>query len=325
MTNPNAPDDLPRDEHLRAALRHAPDADRQPPAHLRAQIVAAAHRALDEQPAAPPPPRRWWLPGPLGASGALASVLLAGVLGLIWQGSPPGPAADGPQPAVATAPAPPAAASSAETRQAMRREAPAPDAAAPTITATGPRSTPATPAAPARPAVADATAQAKAMARPAETEAAAPPVPAAAPARSRPAESLSTPGPMAALSPRAEASAAEVGRAVATPLRWRIDGADLGIAPPSWADTAAAADRRFGQPSALSRLPEARRVDLLGSAGGVASLWLTDTQLLWCPADGSACRLSTPEVGLPAALRQALPAVPAAEAAASQPPKRDSR
>ena len=127
----------------------------------------------------------------------------------------------------------------------------------------------------------------------------------------------------------AAASAADAAATPPAPLRWRIDGADRGSAPRSWADTAAATDRRFGQASALGHLPAARRVDLLGPAGTVASLWLTDFQLLWCPADGSGCRLSTPDGGLPALLLRALPAVsdsePAAEPAARQPPKRDSR
>lgn len=94
------------DEHLRQALRHAPDADVSAPAYLRAQIVAAAHRST-AQPAAAKPASRWgarmvprW-----GASGALATVALAGFIGLMWRGETPAPMADKPAPVVAQAPA----------------------------------------------------------------------------------------------------------------------------------------------------------------------------------------------------------------------------
>ena len=100
------------DAHLRAALKHAPDAAAQAPADLSAQIVAAAHRAAAEAPerAAQPagswwPWRRTWR---MGASGAFASVLMAGVIGLMWQGEPPGPAREEAAPASA-APATPVA------------------------------------------------------------------------------------------------------------------------------------------------------------------------------------------------------------------------
>lgn len=89
------PGDMEPDEHLRAALRHAPDAQLQAPHDVSAQILAAAHRAAAEKPTAPAPARRpWWAfgsPRRLGASGAFATVLLAGVLGLLWRGQQPGP------------------------------------------------------------------------------------------------------------------------------------------------------------------------------------------------------------------------------------------
>ena len=90
----------PPDEHLRQALRHAPDAQLIAPSELSAQILAAAHRSV----AAPPPPAasplpgwRRWLAWPVrspGASAALASVVLAGFIGLLWRGETPGPAVD---------------------------------------------------------------------------------------------------------------------------------------------------------------------------------------------------------------------------------------
>ncbi len=83
------------DAHLRAALRHAPDAEVAAPADVSAQIIAAAHRSAGERaaPAVRPPTARgrWWLQ-PWGASGALATVLMAGVIGLMWRGETPGPA-----------------------------------------------------------------------------------------------------------------------------------------------------------------------------------------------------------------------------------------
>ncbi len=95
--------DLPRDEHLRAALRHLPDVSLQPPPHLRAQLLAAAERAVAAAPAPGPagpaarqPRWRGWRPLGLGASGAFASLMLAGVIGLIWREDLPGPAVDGP-------------------------------------------------------------------------------------------------------------------------------------------------------------------------------------------------------------------------------------
>lgn len=100
----------PPDAHLRQALRHAPDADVQAPSELSAQILAAAHRAAADRPArAAAASRHWWPWGAtwrLGASGAFASVLMAGVIGLLWRGEPPGPAGEDPA-AAAPAAAPP--------------------------------------------------------------------------------------------------------------------------------------------------------------------------------------------------------------------------
>lgn len=104
------------DAHLRAALRHAPDAEVAAPADVSAQIIAAAHRSAGERaaPAVRPPTARgrWWLQ-PWGASGALATVLMAGVIGLMWRGETPGPARDAAAPQLAQVPGPtPAPASS---------------------------------------------------------------------------------------------------------------------------------------------------------------------------------------------------------------------
>lgn len=151
------PQAIEPDAHLRTALRHAPDAALQAPPELGAQIVAAAYRAAAEAPApavqAPKPARASWLWGStwrLGASGAFASVLMAGVIGLLWRGEAPGPAAEEVAPAAAAPLVQPAAAPSAE---------PPTAAAAPVDPQPQPRPQPTLPAArplPARPATTDA-------------------------------------------------------------------------------------------------------------------------------------------------------------------------
>ena len=83
------------DPHLQAALRHAPDAQLAAPAELSAQILAAAHRSAAEAPrqpvTAPSGWRLWaWWRQPQ-ASAAMATVLLAGVVGLLWRDEQPGP------------------------------------------------------------------------------------------------------------------------------------------------------------------------------------------------------------------------------------------
>ena len=95
---------IPPDEHLRQALRHAPDAEVSAPSDVSAQILAAAHRSAAQRAPAPAPVpapgagRRWWaaLWRRRGATAALASVVTAGFVGLLWRGEVPGPAVDGP-------------------------------------------------------------------------------------------------------------------------------------------------------------------------------------------------------------------------------------
>jgi len=123
---------VPPDEHLRAALRHAPDAQLAAPPDISAQILAAAHRAAAEPATAPAAPkRRWWVfqtPQRLGASGAFATVLLAGVVGVLWHGQQPGPATEAfneaPAPAAAPAPAPAVEPASSAVASAREPDAP---------------------------------------------------------------------------------------------------------------------------------------------------------------------------------------------------------
>jgi len=100
---------VPADEHLRAALRHAPDAGLAAPDDISAQILAAAHRAAAERPAVTPRRRHWlagFSPWQLATSGALASVLMAGFITLLWRGEPPPAVTARPAPVEASAPAP---------------------------------------------------------------------------------------------------------------------------------------------------------------------------------------------------------------------------
>jgi hypothetical protein len=135
-----------RDARLRKALDQAPDADLRPPVRTRDAIHAAAHGAVASA------RRRWW-PAPgrrMPWSAALATVLLAGFITVLWQGQEvPGPGAGRQQAdVVASAPAPaPAAAPPPATD--MQQRAPAPASAPPPTVATAPAAAPARPAAPA--------------------------------------------------------------------------------------------------------------------------------------------------------------------------------
>lgn len=124
--------DPERDAWLRAALRHAPDADAAPPASLSETILRqarAAARAGTPQRAAGPATAwatvRTWLARPPLAAG-FASVMVATLVGVTWWGRPMQDAL--PRPTVETAPAPePASAPAAAAAPVdpARRSAPA--------------------------------------------------------------------------------------------------------------------------------------------------------------------------------------------------------
>lgn len=87
--------DIERDNHLRQALRHAPDAEAAAPAALRALILHEAQAKAREGRAAVPaaarslPSRLWhWIGSPRFA-GALAGVVVIGFAGLLWRERPP--------------------------------------------------------------------------------------------------------------------------------------------------------------------------------------------------------------------------------------------
>ncbi|ABM93066.1 hypothetical protein [Methylibium petroleiphilum] len=152
MNRPHPPepagdDDVARDAHLRAALRHAPDRDARPPAELSRRILDAARVASGSAPkkAARPAAAPWarvrdgfasctaWLRHP-GATAAFASLMLATVIGVMWRDGPPPetePVHDGAAPAgPSTAPsASTTAADPAADRPPAHRDVPAETAA----------------------------------------------------------------------------------------------------------------------------------------------------------------------------------------------------
>jgi hypothetical protein len=104
--------EVPPDAHLRAALRHAPDREAAPPPGLSALILAQARQAAATATASHVPWFRRWglalqaldrlLPSP-ALGGAVATVALATVIGVMWRGGPP---ADREEPSLADATAP---------------------------------------------------------------------------------------------------------------------------------------------------------------------------------------------------------------------------
>ena len=107
--------DDPRDAHLLAALRHAPDRDVRPPAQITAAILGQARESLRPRPAGWPAWReslrsafaRLWQPAPMAAFGTLA---LATLIGVMWGGQDVPDATPSLRPAPAVAPPAPASA-----------------------------------------------------------------------------------------------------------------------------------------------------------------------------------------------------------------------
>lgn len=162
-----APRDEPRDAHLQAALRHAPDRDAGPSAALSARILQQARQATAAAPAGAGWFDRWfgWMSQPV-AAGALGTVLIAGFVGLMWRGGPPPealPGGDPPTAAPTAAPTPapttvPTAAPTIASAPPVPAAAPLPPPAAATPSPAEPASPP-PPVSPAA-AVADAAAPA---------------------------------------------------------------------------------------------------------------------------------------------------------------------
>ena len=202
--------DEARDAHLRQALRHAPDAQLQPPPALSELILKEARAKARDAAAAPAPVprhplwRAWdWLARPSVATG-FAGVMVATLVGLMRWDQPMDEAMPRP-PAPAAAPAPAATTPPAVPIAEAPRSAPAPEPTQAPQRKSVPAAKPAAPAAPARELAAREEAAAPAVvgaAQPAREAAppvalAAPPPPAPAPAA---AADTATAGAAAALS-----------------------------------------------------------------------------------------------------------------------------
>ena len=131
-------DDAERDAHLQGALRHAPDANVAPPAALSDAILRAAHAAVAQTRRASPTSPGWhplaaawaWLGQPRLA-GALAGLMVATLVGVLWWGQPieraVEPAPQAPLRPNDSAPAEPVVAKSKLARPLQKSEAKAPE------------------------------------------------------------------------------------------------------------------------------------------------------------------------------------------------------
>jgi hypothetical protein len=311
-------DDIDRDEHLCAALRHAPDADVRPGELTKARVLAAARRATQTQ----TPPRRWWWAPRWGLGTAFAALLAATVL---WVGRDDLPQDDVDAPPAATpvpSPSPPA-------------PAPVPPAANETAAPPAPvaererRAAPPRPAAPARPATqapaavpppagvraedaapaAKAAGSREALLAPAPSPSTSPP-PAAPPAAAQGAEPAAAPAAATAAAPaapsaRAERSAPAARLSAATApsplagpaaaaLAWSVDGGPPVALPAGWLEEI---DRTLaGRWRAAGRTAEASAAAASGRAlrSSAGTLVLGPDAVLWCDVR-SACLAAAAE------------------------------
>lgn len=312
---------LEPDSYLQAALRHAPDRDLQPPPPVSAHILAAARRAV-----APPAIRPSWRErlaqifggtGRPALSGALGSLVLAGVIGLIWRdGPPPATAPD------ALEPPPPALSAPAETAVAgIPAEAPAVAPAAPTpaTTATAGK-TPSAHSTARNSARSEAvvaatvghsrSTDAPTAAGVSEATATTPNPPAVQPSSPAP-EPLAESAPLHPSAPVADPPAAGAAKRAAPAPAARLDAAHRPAADPdfdpladvlaNWADTGlgathasrnrlrAASARRVGPWQAGPALPPGLGLDLVDDQGRYRGRLLeAEDQIRWQGADGLA-------------------------------------
>ncbi len=225
--SPSPNHDDPRDAHLLAALRHAPDRDVVPPAPLSAAILGHARQAVQV-----PKARavgldalravldRLWQPAPMAAFGTLA---MATLIGVMWGGHDVPDATPGlrPTPAAATPPPTRTEKSTAATRT---EAAPTRDDASAAVPAAAAKSS--VPAAPvARPKPADARARQDAarerqVRRDAADSAGAV---ATAPMAAAPAPAMPAPAAVAEAPPPREVRGGALGDAVPAPARARSE------------------------------------------------------------------------------------------------------
>jgi hypothetical protein len=326
----NAGDELKPDPRLLAALRHAPDADAQAPPEVTARVMAAARAAV----ARPRWRFAWPRPWALGASGAFASVVMAGFIALLWRGEPPAELAVAPAPAAAPLPAaPPAAAAPPASAEPAATVPPAPELrrrAAQSPVQVAKRAAepdveqPSADRAQRAAAAADTQRQSAAAAAALPAPAPSPPAPAPAAAPTVVAEAAAPAAPPAAsympgarppslaeppLNSGIVTAFAPLAGGRRQPLAWEVDGhvpapADMAwlreldrIALPHW--------RWSGEADAP---PGARRVRLSG-IGGRATLIVSDSFVQWCSdaSEPQRCRRAALE---PADARRLLEMLP---------------
>lgn len=300
-----------RDARLRQALDHAPDAGLQPPAGTREAIRAAAHAAVQ------PAWRRWWSRAGTGGTpwaAAFATVVLATLVTVTWQGREvPGAREEVPVAMAPSAPAPAAAPPAV----------PAPAAAPPPVAAPRPAPAPArapvaSPApAPDLPALRDAAPAADALAKAQRAEegeararAAPPPPPPSAPAAAMapaPAPAPAPPAAPAAAPQRSAALRAAAGAVPWTQVRLEAAGRSVVVPRPQSGELPALVTSALASPSepadpaatALLRLELAQGDDAVGALELVGERWR------WTPlGQAGQARLLRADPALAAALRE---------------------
>ena len=293
--------DEQRDAYLREALRHAPDAQAQPPDALSTFILNEARaKARDAAPAVRPA-RNWaaavwgWLARPSVAAG-FAGVMAATLVGLMWWDQPMNEALPRrPEPTAAPAPAPapaPVAAAAAPASAA----APPPTAATPTVLPPSPaqeaRERTASPfelrkeRKPAPEAEADKKlAEAAKRAAPAAT-----PVAPAAPAAEIRGD------PTQAMGEAAPAAAKPTPRPAPTPTPTPTPAPALAAAPPAFADRAATSADALAKSKTANAEPARSRMaagaaDALNASGAVKAGQSETRERRAAPAPASIGRL----------------------------------
>jgi hypothetical protein len=280
---------VPPDPHLQAALRHAPDAGIEAPAALRARLLAEAQRAVARPLPAPregKPAWAWLRSGLRMPAGAFATLLIGGVVALLWQGTAPGPAVESTRVAeAAPAPAVPALPPAPQQTAEPPRD---PAAALPAPAAPAAPPAPATPAARARQSApmaappvaatrqADTTTPETARAEAAAAApAAAPPAAVqdslgqgAAPSANRAATAEKTAADSAPMAAAMPAPMATFRRAAAPP-----QAPQTPQLPPPWGTPLPERDRWVGQPNSVPVDPQRQAQWLALLAAQAAAPW----------------------------------------------------
>ena len=290
MSQPPADDDL-RDAHLLTALRHAPDRDVTPPAHVSAAILGHARQAVRapkaHTPAWPGSLRavfdRLWQPAPLAAFGTLAMATLIGVL---WGGQDAPDATPSLRSVPAAAAPPPASAAASIAVTPVVPEAARSDAkgvtAAPTSKATvAPPPVPAE-VPPPREALGKSPADAMPAAARARSEAAPPAIGAVARAAAAPLASVS-----------AEIDA--VANSEPARVRWRVAAQRVvahDAAQRDWWSTLVRSTQERWQPAALGAATgaEAPPLTLLIDGATRGQISFEPQAVVWRDANGTAWR-----------------------------------